>query len=32
MTTSRGMRLEEEHDFAEGDFTRFDPGECVLAR
>lgn len=29
---SRETKLKEEHDFAKGDFTGFDPGECVVCR
>lgn len=29
---SRETRLEEQHDFAEGDFYRFEPGEAVVCR
>lgn len=25
-------KLEEEYDFAEGDFYKFDPVECVVTR
>lgn len=30
--TDREMRVEEQHDFAEGEFYKFDPGECVVTR
>jgi hypothetical protein len=32
IVTERETRLHEEHDFAAGDFYKFDPGECVVAR
>jgi hypothetical protein len=32
VVTKREMRIEEQHDFAEGDFYRFAPGEAVVCR
>lgn len=32
VTVDRETRLEKQHDFAEGDFSNFAAGECVVCR